>query len=207
MAIPYNRTPALVDTSNKTYRDNSNYFNHVQFKGLCDNQNVDTIDPNTFQEVENLYVDQDDTLSSRPKLKQHDNFGFDAIEKMWIWDDVHLIYGEKTIDENSVALLSDVHNSEDIISLTLTEKLNQLVRVENRIYIFLESKVYVYEDNTFTEITVSNVQDYFYIPNNKVIANGIEQEGESKNELTPLTKIAVTAKEARLFNLNIPNGK
>lgn len=207
MAIPYNRAPALIDTSNKTYRDNSNYFNHVQFKGLCDNQNVDTIDPNTFQEVENLYVDQDDTLSSRPKLKQHDNFGFDTIEKMWIWDDVHLIYGEKTVDNNSVVLLSDVINE---VSLTLTnESLKQVVRVENRIYIFLEDKVYVYEkvedSYTFTKITSLNAKDYFYIPSDKIIIDGVEQDGESKNEITGLRKTVVESNNALSFDANIPN--
>lgn len=204
MAITINRSPVTVDGN---YKDEGQYFNQTQFKGLCSNQNVDSIDPNTFSDVENLYIDSDNTLASRPKLKTHDNFGFTSIEKMWIWDDVHLIHGEKTVDNNSVVLISDVHNPNNIISLTLTEKVNQLIRVENRIYIFLETKVYVYEDNIFTEITVTNIQDYFYIPNNKVIANGLEQEGESKNELTPLTKTAVTAKEAKLFNLNIPDGK
>lgn len=209
MAIPYNRAPALIDTSSKAYRDNSNYFNHVQFKGLCNNQNVDSIDPNTFQEVENLYVDQDDTLSSRPKLKQHNNFGFDNIEKMWIWDDVHLIYGEKTVDNNSIVLLSDVINE---VSLTLTdESLKQVVRVENRIFIFLEDKVYVYEKvedaYDFTEVNTSNIEKYFYIPVTQILSEGAKKKGEEKNELTNFNKITIIASDSNTLNNYIPNGK
>ena len=80
MAITVNRNPVTVNTSSKANRDYSQYFNHVQFKGLCSNQNVDTIDPSTFADVENLYVDSDDTLASRPKLVNHDNFGFKSID-------------------------------------------------------------------------------------------------------------------------------
>ena len=44
------------------------YFNFMQFKGLCTNKNYVGIDQNTFDEVNNMYVDQDDQLSTRPPV-------------------------------------------------------------------------------------------------------------------------------------------
>ena len=213
MAITVNRNPVTVNTGNKANRDNSQYFNHVQFKGLCSNQNVDSIDPSTFADVENLYVDSDDTLASRPKLVTHDNFGFKSIEKMWIWDDVHLIQGfiETQVEEETVEqlILKDVINNE---TLDLSdETLEQIVRIENRVFIFLEDSVYVYEEvgNTysFTEVTNSNLENYFYIPSTKTILNGVEAKGESKNEITDITKVVLIGNNPEIFDLDISDNK
>ena len=200
MAITINRSPVTVDGN---YKDEGQYFNQTQFKGLCSNQNVDTIDPSTFSDVENLYIDSDNTLASRPKLKAHDNFGFTSIEKMWIWDDVHLIYGVK----NGNPILFDVINN---ISLDLTEEtLNQTIRIENRIFVFLEGKVYVYEKiegvYSFTEVTSLNVKDYFYIPADKIISQGVEVPGESKNEITEVYKTTVKGADSSSFESYVPN--
>lgn len=45
------------------------YFNFMQFKGLCTNKNYVGIDQTTFDEVNNMYIDQDDQLSTRPPVK------------------------------------------------------------------------------------------------------------------------------------------
>lgn len=203
MAITVNRNPVTVNTSSKANRDYSQYFNHVQFKGLCSNQNVDTIDPSTFADVENLYVDSDDTLASRPKLVNHDNFGFKSIEKMWIWDDVHLIYGIMEVDSQEKWVLKDVHESGR--PLLNEDNLKQIIRVENRIYIFFSEKVYVYEkvkDNyIFIEITKYNLMDYFYIPTTGEFNDGtFVKKEENLNELTHNGKIVL--KENSLDNIN-----
>lgn len=200
MAITINRSPVTVDSN---YKDEGRYLNQTQFKGLCSNQNVDSIDPDTFSDLENLYIDSGNTLASRPKLKSHDNFGFSSIEKMWIWDDVHLIYGVK----GGNSMLFDVINN---IGLDLTEEtLNQIIRIENRIFVFLEGKVYAYEKvedvYSFTEVTSLNVKDYFYIPADKIISQGVEVQGESKNEITGVYKTTVKAGNSSSFESDVPN--
>ena len=61
--------------------DQSGFFNLIGFKGLCDNQNDVAIDQTTFAESENVYVDSNDCLSSRPPLKFTD--GEAHILKEW----------------------------------------------------------------------------------------------------------------------------
>lgn len=46
------------------------YENMTEFHGLCTNKNYVGIDQNTFSEVENMYVNQQNELSTRPTLKE-----------------------------------------------------------------------------------------------------------------------------------------
>lgn len=49
---------------------NEKYDNFVEFHGLCTNKNYVGIDQRTFSEVENMYVNQQNELSTRPTLKE-----------------------------------------------------------------------------------------------------------------------------------------
>lgn len=47
------------------------YFNFAEFKGLNTNKNYITIDQQSFEEVENVYIDQDQQLHTRPPVKRY----------------------------------------------------------------------------------------------------------------------------------------
>lgn len=68
----FNRQPHSVNIG----RTNDGFFNHVQFKGICDNKNDVTIDPQSFADANNVYVDDNDLLVSRPPLKIYDGDGY-----------------------------------------------------------------------------------------------------------------------------------
>ena len=63
------RNPLSVDTDN--YDLNEQYANFAEFKGLNTNKNYITVDQNSFEDVKNVYVDQDQQLHTRPPLKYY----------------------------------------------------------------------------------------------------------------------------------------
>lgn len=77
----YNRRPYSVTT----YRDDlpqETFANFTQFTGLNTNKNYTTIDQNSFADVNNMYVDQNNQLSTRPPLKSILVGGLQATDKI-----------------------------------------------------------------------------------------------------------------------------
>lgn len=72
MARTVNRTPITVPTTGTslTKLGNKHYFNLAEFKGICSNKNYLTIDQSTFEDANNVYVDIDNQLSTRPVLRR-----------------------------------------------------------------------------------------------------------------------------------------
>lgn len=64
------------------------FFNHTIFKGLCDNKNDVSIDPETFADVNNIFVDESNILTSRPPLKFFDGEAY--IIDQWIFGNIGL---------------------------------------------------------------------------------------------------------------------
>lgn len=69
MANTIRRRPVSVSTN---IGGAGQFFNQVQFNGLCDNLNEVTVDQMSFADVDNLYVDENGVLVSRPPLRFHD---------------------------------------------------------------------------------------------------------------------------------------
>ena len=66
------RNPQGVDVGDYSdYEESLNYFNFSQFNGINSNKNYVSIDQSSFEEVENVYVDQDGQLHTRPPLKEY----------------------------------------------------------------------------------------------------------------------------------------
>lgn len=64
------------------------FFNHTNFKGLCDNKNDITVDQETFADVNNIYVDESNILQSRPPLKFFDGEAY--IIDQWMFGNIGL---------------------------------------------------------------------------------------------------------------------
>ena len=59
------------------------FFNHTQFKGFCDNSNDINLDPQIFADTNNMYVDENGVLISRPPLKFFDGEAY--IVNQWFF--------------------------------------------------------------------------------------------------------------------------
>lgn len=64
-----NREPMEVSIPSNS----AGFFNTAQFKGLCDNRNEVSIDQQTFAAMENMFVSDNDVLTSRPPLRFYDD--------------------------------------------------------------------------------------------------------------------------------------
>lgn len=80
----FNRQPFSVPVP----RTRDGFFNHVLFKGLCDNKNDTTVDQQTFSDINNMYVDDANILTSRPPLKFFDGEAY--IVDQWLFGDIGL---------------------------------------------------------------------------------------------------------------------
>jgi hypothetical protein len=64
----FNRQPFSVSTNSNDY-PKEQVSTQIEFKGLCDVKNDVAVDQSTFADVENMYIDNDGLLTSRPPLK------------------------------------------------------------------------------------------------------------------------------------------
>lgn len=88
-----NRAPFSVSTP----KDTTNFFIQTEFKGLCDDKNDVTIDPQSFADMENIYVDDNNILSSRAPFKFYD--GESYIIKQWQFGEYTLRYYRSVVNE------------------------------------------------------------------------------------------------------------
>lgn len=71
MAVrPIRRYPNQIDTDNYYDDTNEGYFNFSSFKGINSNKNFIGIDQQSFEDAKNVYVDQNNQLSTRPAVKR-----------------------------------------------------------------------------------------------------------------------------------------
>lgn len=69
MGVTYNRRP--VSTPVPSSNDAKHYFfNHYNWKGINQNRNFLAVDQETFEDSDNIYVDDENLLKSRPPLRQ-----------------------------------------------------------------------------------------------------------------------------------------
>lgn len=68
MIKTFNRTPISVNTPDDKNIKNY-FFNHYNWKGMCDDKNILAVDQETFSDCKNVYVDSEGLLRSRPSLK------------------------------------------------------------------------------------------------------------------------------------------
>lgn len=118
MARTIRRQPFSVSTNNSDY-PRSYFFNQAQFKGLCDNQNDVSIDPQTFADVKNMYVDENGILTSRPPLKFYDGEAY--IIDQWLFGAYGLrlyrvlchVYEDTDEDGNKANVVEAIDNPQE----------------------------------------------------------------------------------------------
>ena len=81
MARTFRRQPYSVSTSGKSYAQTQNFV-QAEFKGLSNIKNDTLVDQTSFASANNVYVDDNMLLVSRPPLKFYEGEGY--IERDWI---------------------------------------------------------------------------------------------------------------------------
>lgn len=156
------------------------YFNFMQFKGLCTNKNYVGIDQNTFDEVNNMYVDQDDQLSTRPPVKASNLLH--SSDKLVDMFKVNNIVFYNVIDGSGYSLQFVYHGSMWVVDSS-----------ENVKVMWFDDKYIVFTDNDLTgfswnyETNSMNwfaKEDLIYLPITSIVNGTQIEENESPNILT-----------------------
>ena len=69
------RNPIQLDASD--YELNEQYFNFASFGGINSNKNFIGVNQYSFEDANNVYVDQDNQLHTRPVIKTINVFPYD----------------------------------------------------------------------------------------------------------------------------------
>ena len=98
MSKTVNRTPGHLSQVGSDERIDN--FNLVSFEGITNSENDLTVSPSTFIDANNMYINSNDILSSRPTIKStkyldQDFIDLEGVKNTWVVDDL-LIYHKGT---------------------------------------------------------------------------------------------------------------
>lgn len=195
MIKTFNRTPISVNTPNDKNIKNY-FFNHYNWKGMCDDKNILAVDQETFSDCKNVYVDSEGLLRSRPSLKiktvTYTNAGneytLSDILDVWTFNDVtvylstsyekyYLTFVNKNVTDNIQRELkyTDVNGETHSYSKVMP------ILADNKIFIFSEHDFNYYdiEKNIY-----ATAIDFIYIPTTSVVSGNKTTELDSPNVLT-----------------------
>lgn len=185
MAKTVNRVPASFNLPAKNEQYYDRYFNHTSFKGLADTSNILAVDQETFADCKNVYVDDNNLLSSRPTIK---HTGDENIYNAWTFNEIMLVlYNDgvlKAYNKNKELIASTAY------SITTNFKINCL-EAEDKIYIYTnllkngEPAFWCFNRNTNK---FEDAIKYIYTPITKLVTNNIDDDFETKNFLTSAEK-------------------
>ena len=111
MTRTLNRRPLSVSTNSKDYPQ-SYFFNQSQFNGICIDKNDVNVDMQSFEDAENIYVDENGILTSRAPFKFVNN-RFNILNTWHFGNDrLYLLKNLCVIDGTTITFLSELSRKE-----------------------------------------------------------------------------------------------
>ena len=174
MARTVNRQPLQVSTSSGTYSKDE-FFNQVNWKGMNVDKNFLVADGESFESCNNVYVNEQGILRSRPALKIDNSFD-EGVVKCWrISGEVFYLVKNKNADTYAIKY-KDAQTS---YKFNLDIK---PVLIENRLFVFSNDLVSCMNLPDMSEV---GIEDVIYRPVRYVhSAASDEDSSESSNILT-----------------------
>ena len=197
MAKTFNRTPFSVREPNFEYK----FFNHVNWKGLCTDKNYFNIDQETFEDCENVYIDSEGLLKSRPAIKTVHEEAMPAVFKQvfgaYVDNEKFNIYDVKynsgifvitfDTDGDLAYVVGNSTESAPPIKLPVHYDIGKNMLLDDNVFLY-----YKYGDDVKSlrvrmpnianeEYVFYDVKDFVYAPVKNIITNGIKKENESDN--------------------------
>ena len=162
------------------------YFNQNNWKGINDDKNFLGVDQESFADCENVYVDVENVLRSRPSLKTDE---ISTIKKykfgnvIIILNVIRGIYGGIKYIDIEGSNIFDI-NTSDVNNVKLYY-INNIIYIQYKDETGQECFKYYYKD-TNGNIVLKDVDDKVYVPIVTNWENGYKQDvgAESPNELT-----------------------
>lgn len=196
MARTFNRRPVTIDGPNNS--DIKNYtFNYEQWKGIDDGKNFLSVDQSTFSDAQNMYIDSEGLLSSRPAVEpvpesitlprtyQIENI-YPVNDNITVYvcykDSFHHVIIRDTSSTSSGVLTEVVKSSTARYSV-------KYINSNEKLYLFVTNandtttptKLYIYNKTTQAMLTEAEVLKSIYVPTTKIFTGNNEEEGEAVN--------------------------
>lgn len=194
----FNKAPSSVKQYG--YDDlNYQFFNHSNWKGLCDNKNYIGVDQETFEECNNVYIDENALLSSRPAIKRDKHF-----DKLLTVDGVtYQISNAYPFTDELIVLEYKKDNQKYLkfVNSNYSENVQFYIGIDNYKLVDEDNKIFIFADNVFAYYDKSNnivysdnsgdpdnkqqALDKIYVPTTKSWDGTKYANAESPNEFTP----------------------
>lgn len=176
MARTINRQPwnvRSIDYSDTGYK----YFGYSEWKGKCTDKNFIGVDQETFEDCNNVYIDRDNILRSRPSIK--------VAKTDKVYRDISEIYtfGPWTVYKHATASVNtttslDFVNGDILKTMTGVPKDCNVVLADEKIFVFGNKFARYFDLMTKTD---ADATDLIYSPVTKVYTYGAEKELEKPN--------------------------
>ena len=159
---------------------NEKYFNFAQFGGINSNKNFVGVNQYSFEDANNVYVDQNNQLHTRPPIKTMTIEVFDTDEKPIDIVKVNNITFYKTFDGINYKYHFKYNNK--WYKVNTTEK-SLVYFINDTFIIFNETSIvaYQYQNGSLNLLTTNNI---IYTPITKIVQGESVTEFESPNLLT-----------------------
>lgn len=200
------RNPFSVDTDG--YELNKQYFNFTEFKGINSNKNYVTIDQQSFEEADNVYVNQDGELSTRPVTNRISILP--ANEQLIDMVKINnlTIYHTKDGDTYRIRFKYKDNwysNPEDIV---IEDKI-KCINIDSRYIVFMPTSIIGFEYDYKKENTFKwyNTNDLVYVPVTKVVGGESNFVAEDDNLFTASHITRYIFQQDVPVNTNDINGK
>ena len=184
MARTFNRTPFTINTPNSSDIKDY-YFTHSNWKGLNNNKNFLIVDQETFEDCNNVYVNSEGVLKSRPSIKSVKivvnlpNGKQELSDIINVWN-----FGDIKVYETLNNVLTFVNPKfTEALQIELHSEKFKLVLVEGKIFIFASTEFLYYDTNSEVQEVLS-AESFVYVPTKVIDANGQTENLQYENELT-----------------------
>lgn len=182
MARTFNRAPVQFNTPSSSDIKNY-YFNHFNWKGVNKDKNFLAVDQETFADADNVYVNEEGVLRSRPSIKKINNIGgLSAIKSLRVFNNIIVVFVETDEFTGLKFYDNEEHHLADLSLSTIDVKLHL---VNNRIFVFAKDAFYYYD---IVNNVIGDAKDFIYIPNTTFDSAGAKTDVEDENILTTQEK-------------------
>ena len=129
-----NRNPMSVKQLDYNYIDYK-FFTQANWKGINEDENVVTVDPETFAEAENIYINEDGILKSRPSIERESNIL--TKNKVWVFGK-YCVYKSKRGNNIDCIYVSNGLLTNDKYYDTIAN-ITYAIELVNAIWLFLDN--------------------------------------------------------------------
>lgn len=189
MARTFNRRPMSVSGPSKN--DVKNYtFNYENWKGINDSKDFLAVDQMTFSDSQNMYIDSEGLLSSRPGLKADTTIHWNSVNEYYefkndVKDSKIQVYGLYLVISDTIDIVDSAATAKLSIALTPSDAPLKYIDSYDKLYLFKgDNPMVVYDKSAMKILTAAEVSKLIYIPVTKTFTGSVESDGEGTNKLT-----------------------